>query len=223
VPPEPAASPAAVIPHDGERFWRRTVRVAGWSVALGIALEVAQLVIVAYEGALPGAARIVAETLGKVTWSAIVCVSISCGLAAGKARPQSMALLGLLAAPAAFAIARSVHKGVNSALSVAPGSAEPLSPFLLAGIKAFEYGVFGLVVARISRRPVISLRQHVAAGLAIGTVAAAVVTTLVLRARPETSAAGIATRVVAEILFPVGCAAVVYVTERAARLARGVA
>lgn len=221
--PEPAAIPAAANAADGERFWRRTVRVAGWSVALGIALEVAQLALVAYEASLPGAARIVAETLGKVTWSAIVCLSISCGLAAGKARPQAMALLGLLSAPAAFAIARSVHKGVGSALSVAPGASEPLSPFLLAGIKALEYGVFGLVVARISRRPSIALGRHLAAGLAIGAVAAAVVTALVLRARPDTSASAIATRAVGEVLFPVGCAAVVYVTERAARLARGVA
>jgi len=216
--PPPAAA-SAERAHDP--FWERTVRVAGWSVALGIALELAQLALFAFQDRLPDAARALAETAGKVTWSFVVCVSISCGLAAGKARPRAMALLGLLSAPAGFAIARSVHKSVGSALSVAPGAAEALSPFLLAGIKAVEYGVFGLVVARLSARPSISLAHHLRAGLLIGVVASAVLSALALRAQPAMTAGVLAGRAVAEVLFPVGCAALIYVTERASRLARG--
>ncbi len=217
----PDGSPAAAPAHlAADRFFERTLRVAAWSVALGIGLEVAQLVMLAFQGSLPSAARMVAETLGKVTWSVFVCLSISCGLAAGKARPQAMALLGLLSAPAGFAIARSVHKGVGSALSVAPGAPESLTPFVLAAIKAVEYGVFGLIVARISSRPTIALRSHLLAGLVIGAVAAIVVCLLVVRAQPETTSVVLASRAVAEMLFPVGCAAVIYVTERASRLAR---
>lgn len=213
-------SDAARVPAD-DPFWGRTLRVAAWSVALGIALEIAQLVMLAFRDVLPDAARVVAETSGKVTWSVLVCLSISCGMVAGKARPRTMSLLGILAAPAAFAIARSVHKSVGSALSVAPGAADALSPFLVAAVKAVEYGVFGLVVARLTQRPVISLRSHLLAGLAIGSVAAAVFVALVLRAQPTTGTTALVGRTIAEVLFPIGCAAVVYVTERAGRLARG--
>ncbi|MCY2958572.1 MAG: hypothetical protein NTY35_00240 [Planctomycetota bacterium] len=203
-----------------DRFWDRTLRVAWWSVALGIGLEVVQLVLFAFQDRLPTVAQTVAETAGKVSWSVLVCVSISCGLAAGKARPRAMGLLGALSAPVGFAIARSVHKSVGSALSVAPGAAEALSPFLLAGIKAVEYGALGLVVARLTSRPVISLRSHLVVGLSIGAVTALVVSVLLLRLRPDTRLAVLATQAVAEVLFPIGCAAVIYVTERAARLAR---
>ncbi len=214
----PGVAHASAAP---DRFWDQSVRVAVWSVALGIGLEIAHLALLAFQDRLPDVARVVAETLGKVTWSVLVCVSISFGMAAGRARPRAMALLGMLSAPAGFAIARSVHKGVGSALSVAPGTAEALSPFLMAGIKAVEYGVLGLVVARISSRPVISLRIHILAGLAIGVAAAILVSMLLLRAQPNTPTMVIVGRAVAEILFPVGCSAVIYVTERAMRLARG--
>lgn len=215
--PAPEVAPRPAVP---DRFFEQSLRVAVWSVALGIGLEIAHLVLLAFQDRLPDAARVVAETLGKVTWSVFVCLSISFGMAAGKARPKAMALLGLLSAPAGFAIARSVHKGVGSALSVAPGATEALSPFLMAGIKAVEYGVLGLVVARLSSRPNISLKKHLLAGLAIGAVVATLVNVLALRAQANTPAMVVVGRTVAEVLFPVGCCAVIYVTERATRLAR---
>lgn len=219
----PPASPApAPARPETERFFGRTLRVAAWSVALGIGLEIAQLVLYAFQGAMPDVARVVAETSGKIAWSSFVCVAISCGLAAGKARPQAMALLGMLSAPAGFAIARSVHKGVGSALSQAPGAAEAVSPFLLAAIKAVEYGVFGLIVARVSSGPTITLARHLLTGLGVGSVVAVIVCVLVARMQPSVTASALAGRAVSEILFPVGCAAVIYVTEKASRLARGV-
>jgi hypothetical protein len=216
----PSAPPTAARP-ESDRLFDRALRVAGWAVALGVALELAHLAVLAFGDQTPAPVRMFAETLGKVTWSVLVCVSISCGLAAGNAWPRTMALLGLLSAPAGFAIARSEHKGVSAALSVAPGSAEPLSPFLLAVIKWIEFGVFGLVVARLTMRASVSLRAHLAAGAAIGLVVAAVVVSLHLRAQPDAGFGVLAGRAVAEILFPTGCAAVVCVSERAARLARG--
>lgn len=191
-------------------------------MALGIGLEAAQLVLFLLQDKMPAGARVVADTCGKVTWSFCVCLGISCGLAAGRARPQAMALLGLLSAPAGFAVARSVHKSVGSALQVAPGAAEALSPFLLAGIKAVEYGIFGLIVARLSGRPVISLRSHVLAGFAIGLIFGTLVLLLLKRAQPALGALDLVGKTIPEFLFPAGCAAVVYVTERAGRLARGV-
>jgi hypothetical protein len=191
-------------------------------VAIGIGLEVAQLVLFLLQDKMPAGARVVADTCGKVTWSFCVCFGLSIGMAAGRARPQVMALLGLLSAPAGFAIARSVHKSVGSALQVAPGAAEALSPFLLAGIKAVEYGIFGVIVARLSSRPVISLKGHVLAGLGIGFVVGILVMVLLKRALPNLGTLDLVGRTIPEFLFPAGCAAVVYVTERASRLARGV-
>jgi len=93
-----------------DRFWDQSVRVAVWSVALGIGLEVAHLVLLAFQDRLPDVARVVAAIL---------------------------------------------------------------------------------------------------------------VSMLLLRAQPNTPTMVIVGRAVAKVLFPVGCSAVIYVTERAMRLARG--
>jgi hypothetical protein len=113
-----------------------------------------------------------------------------------------------------------VHKGVGQALSAGAPPGGSHSPFLLAGIKALEYAVFGWIAGRLTSGSALSLRRHVGLGLGVGAATAAVLTVLHRRANPSETTAESVVRVVAEVLFPVGCACVLYVAERAARTSR---
>src|ERR687886_384753 len=79
---------------------------------------------------LLGLKEILADLLKQVSWSVFVCVGLALGTAASKARAPLMGLLGLLAAPLALGVSRSLHQGVVKALEIA-GSASLFTPSLL--------------------------------------------------------------------------------------------
>ena len=61
-------------------------RVAWLAILLGIAMEALLLLFTAGFEILPGLGPMVAELIGKVSWSAIVCAGLALGTAASKAR-----------------------------------------------------------------------------------------------------------------------------------------
>src|SRR5215217_7686104 len=79
-------------------------RVAWLAILLGFAMEALLLLFTAGFEILPGLGPMVAELIGKVSWSAIVCAGLALGTAASKARAPFMGLLGFLFAPLAFHI-----------------------------------------------------------------------------------------------------------------------
>ena len=122
-------------------------------------------------------------------------------------------LLGLLSAPVAFGVARAVHKGVAAAVAVdlPPGA----SPWLLAAVKAAEYAVFGVLVAGLARRqPPSPLSAFVVRGLLIGAAFGALLLIIMDRAAAPAGLppAGLVARGVNELLFPAGCACVLWTT-----------
>ncbi|HEY9421862.1 MAG TPA: hypothetical protein VIW92_10655, partial [Thermoanaerobaculia bacterium] len=127
-------------------LWRKVLRVAWLSVGLGIVLEIVLLVLAAFTdtgGASPK--PFISDLAQKISWSFIVCIGLALGTTASKARPGVMGLLGLISAPLAFTVARSVHKGVNEALGLA-ATAGGASVFLIAALKGVEYAVLGAVL-----------------------------------------------------------------------------
>src|SRR5215208_2874360 len=66
-------------------------RVAWLAILLGFALEALLLLFTAGFEILPGLGPMVAELIGKVSWSAIVCAGLALGTAASKARAPFMA------------------------------------------------------------------------------------------------------------------------------------
>jgi len=195
------------------------LRASWWAILLGLALEGLQLAAAAASGAAtPALNSVLAESAQKVSWSYIVCVALACGTAATRAGPGAIGALGLLAAPAAFAVARAVHKSAAQALSITLPAGGP-SPWVLAGVKALEYAVFGLLITRLVRRPELKLGAYARTGLVIGAVFGAVLITIMENAAAP---AGLPTpalvaRGVNELLFPVGCACVLWVTSVLAR------
>jgi hypothetical protein len=191
-----------------------TVVRASWcAIGLGLLFEGLQ-VGAAYAGGgiLPAFPAIVADAAGKVSWSYLVCVSLAIGTATARASPGLVGVLGLLAAPIAFTLARVAHKIAGQSLSVVVPSGGP-SPWLLAAIKGAEYFVLGWLIARLLRRPEPRLAVYAATGLAIGAIFGGTLLALMNGAAPD----GLPTpillgRGVNEILFPVGCSCLLWVT-----------
>src|ERR671921_625527 len=98
-------------------------RVAWLAILLGFAMEALLLLFTAGFEILPGLGPMVAELIGKVSWSAIVCAGLALGTAASKARAPFMGLLGFLFAPLAFHISRTLQQGVAKTLEVAAAGA----------------------------------------------------------------------------------------------------
>jgi hypothetical protein len=208
--PAPAQAGAA-----GSDLWRTILRVAWLSIGLGLLLEVLLLLLAAFSGTGGSTPKpFVSDLVQKVSWSFIVCVGLALGSTASKARAGTMGLLGLISAPLGFTIARSLHKGVNQALGVA-GTVGGASPFLIAGLKALEYGVLGAALGAVTKRQGGgSLGAHLGTGAAIGITFGGTILAVLARATitPMTPV-DLAAKGINEVLFPVGCSLVLYAAE----------
>jgi hypothetical protein len=220
-----AAEPPVAMPATSgwPATWRKLATVAWLSIALGFTLEVLFLVVAGYHekmGSTP--APFVADLAQKVSWAFIACMGVAIGSAVSKARPAAMGLLGMIAAPLGFHVARAVHKGVSNAagLAVAPAA---LPILLLSVVKAIEYGILGLVIAFLGRRGGrLSLGAHLAAGAGIGIVFGGAVLAVLARSAPgPVDAFFLLSRGINEVLFPVGCSLVLYAGEAVGQRLKG--
>ena len=207
---ESVAGPAA---DERERFWRRILRVAALAVVLGLVLEIVLLVLASGLDLFPGWIAAGAETVQRVAWSSLVCVALACGSTAAAQRPLVLGVLGFVSAPLAFLLARAAHKAALSALGGA--TATSAMPLGLAFARGIEYALFGLWIASLSRRGRTDFRSYVTVGLAVGLAFAV---GLLLVQRPPV--AQIPLRLVNEVVFPAGCACVLYVSGSVARFGR---
>ena len=196
----------------------QVLRVAWLSICLGLALEVVLLVLAAFTGTAGDTPKpFVSDLAQKVTWSFIVCVGLAFGTTAGKARAGILGVLGLVSAPAGFTAARAAHKAVNGALGVAGKTMAPNLVLLVGGLKGLQYALFGVVLAWISKRA-FGLKVYVAAGLGFGlTFGLAIVAATVRASAAAVPPVDIAARCINEVLFPVGCALVLYASGALAK------
>ena len=189
------------------------IRVAWLAILLGFAMEILLLLFTAGFEILPGFRSVLVDLIGKVSWSALVCAGLAIGTAASKVRTPFMGLLGLLAAPLAFHVSRTLQQGVAKTLEVAAAGA-PVGSYtliLLALLKAVEYGCLGAAIGWIGRRPWGGALAHAAVGLAVGILFGGAIVSFTYWAAPEPlAAADLFSRGVNEILFPVGCSLVLY-------------
>jgi hypothetical protein len=199
-------------------LWPKVLRVAWLSIGLGLALEVLLLVLAAFTDTAGASPKpFVADLAQKISWSFIVCVGLAFGSTAAKAREGVMGLLGLLSAPAGFAVARAVHKAAKDALGAAGIVGAGASPLLIAGLKGVEYAIFGALLAWVGKRA-LGLGAHVGAGLAIGlTFGIAIVAVTIQAAAAPPTAVDLTAKGVNEVLFPVGCALVLYASGAMAK------
>ena len=120
---------------------------------------------------------------------------------------------GLLAAPLALTAANIVQKGIAEALG-ATGVTRGPTPIWVLLLKAAEYAFLGAALGWIGRQFWAGASAHVAAGLAAGVIFGGAILMLTMQAVPKPlPAGGLVAKGVNEVLFPVGCALVVFISE----------
>lgn len=197
-------SPPAASRETSPDLIPRLLRVAWLGVLLGLSIELLVLLALGLAGKLPPLLTIAADTAQKVTWSTLVCAALAAAQTLVRAQALGMAAAGLLGAPIALLLARSVHKAVNAALDAAP-AAQAATPWVLAGLKGVEYALLGLLLIRLAKRAR-GLGLHAAAGAGLGLAFFGALSWLV----PLDGFQPQLMRAINEILHPTGCALVIY-------------
>jgi hypothetical protein len=193
-----------------------TMAAAAWmSILLGVLVECLVLATRAAAGNAPQLAQTVAELAGSVTWAVVVCTGISLGSAAARHRERMMGLLGFLCAPLAWALAKGVQHGTTAMLD-SHGEKFGIALLQVGALKTAEYTLLAVAVARLMQTRRATLVQHFLVGLGMGLVfGAAIVGVNVWHAPghilPGARLLGL---MVNEVVFPIGCVAVLYFIAR---------
>jgi hypothetical protein len=189
---------------------------AAWmSILLGILIECLVLATRAAAGNAPALAQTVAELAGSVTWAVVVCTGISLGSAASRHRERMMGLLGFLCAPLAWALAKGVQHGTLAMLDT-HGEKLGIAVLEVGALKTGEYTLLAVAVARLMQMRHSTLLQHFLVGLGVGLVFGAAIVSVNLwhapgHALPQARLLGL---MVNEVIFPIGCVAVLYFIAR---------
>jgi hypothetical protein len=193
--------------------WATLLRVAWLAILLGLLLQLAVLLVAAGFGKDISPRPVLAETFRTVSWSLLVCVGVALGRVAAKGRLPLEGITGLLAAPLAFTAANAAQKGIAEVVNAAGVPAGP-APLWALAIKAAEYACLGLALNWVGRRAWGSALGHLAVGLMTGAVFGGVFLAVVVRSAPTPlTTPSLLAKGVNELLFPVGCALVVFIAE----------
>jgi hypothetical protein len=197
-----------------------TLRVVALSLVLVTALEVLQVVAAAATGAIEEPGPFLVDLAQKVPWGVGVCTGIWLGLELGRGHLLVAAAGGLIAAPIASLLLRAVAEGAHALAFVdAPAGPSPLS---VAAVKGVEYACLGLLLAWLARRPWAGAAHYAATGLAVAVPFGLALLTLAEGSGAVAlGAGGVLAWAVDEVLFPIGCALIVFSADRARRAASG--
>jgi len=193
--------------------WVTLLRVAWLAILLGLLLQLALLLVAAGFGTATSPRPLLAETCRTVCWSLLVCVGVALGRVAAKGRVQLEGVTGLLAAPLALTAANTLQKGVAEALNAAGIPAGP-APLWVLALKAAEYACLGLALGWVGRRAWGNALGYAVVGLVTGVVFGGTFLMLVIQSAPTpVSTPSLVAKGVNELLFPIGCALVVFIAD----------
>jgi hypothetical protein len=195
---------------------QRLAGIAALAVALGFGVQALVLVAKMLAGGYVPQAVLLVDVASGVAWSAVVCLGTSLGVTAARDRTAVAGLVAALFGPLAVAAAKAANQAMAAAIGIIlkPGVVPLVA---LAGLKSLEYGVLGYLLARLAARDEPRLKPYALTGLAVGLLFGAAALGLRLWAGTATPA-DIAAAAVNEAVFPVGCAAVVYVGRMMGRV-----
>jgi hypothetical protein len=193
--------------------WTTLLRVAWLAILLGLLLQLALLLVAAGFGRVAGPRLLLAESCRTICWSLLVCLGVALGRVAAKARVPLEGATGLLAAPLALTAANTLQKGVAEALNAAGTPAGP-APLWVLALKAAEYACLGLALGWIGRRARAGALWYAAAGLVAGIVFGGALLAMIVGSAPTPpSTPSLVAKGINELLFPIGCALVVFIAE----------
>jgi len=213
-----AAAPAQEPPridHEAHGL-KRILKIAWMAVALGLLIQVLIVVAKMSVGAPFPGLKWLPDILSGVTWALIVCAGVGLGIAAGEARKAVMGVLGLISAPLAFLAAKGVQRAVQAFMDAPVDKIAPVF-YAHAAVRTVEYACLGLALGWLLSRPGKGAGSFALTGLAAGLIfgGAAIWLNLVMASPKPPQLAAMA---VNEILFPVGCAVVIFLASRAGRM-----
>ncbi len=107
---------AASSPHrDASHLKAKRFLTIAWMAAIaGLVVQMLVIAVRAWAGVATAPAAALAEMAQGVAWSSIVCVAVAVGALSSKVHPPAAGVIGLIAAPVAWATAKGVQKGVQA-------------------------------------------------------------------------------------------------------------
>lgn len=214
------ALPASPPAESQANLVKTVLHVAWLAIVIGVAIQLILLAIATSSGNAMGLKKFVSEVTQKVTWSVIVCAGLVLGRAASNLRVPAMGVAGLLAAPLAFNVARVAQKSTAAAMGVAIAPGGGPSLFVVALIKAIEYGLLGTMIGWLDRRNQ-GLKSYAAVGLGVGIAFTALTLFLTIHgATQPPPVPALVSRGFNELVFPFGCSLAIYGAERLSRRVR---
>jgi len=198
---------------------RTLLHVAWMAILLGLIVEGLILIVAASFGSVLAAKPFLADLTQKVSWSVIVCMGLALArgatrLFASTVQTALVGLAGLITAPAAFAIARSLHEGIQEALFIKIFQGGAGSPVMLALIKGVEYGCLGAMLVWVGKQIWGKAMAHAGVGLVVGLIFGAIlIAAMVLGTASPMTLGAMISRALNEIINPVGCSLTLYSAE----------
>ncbi|MGH3089054.1 MAG: hypothetical protein ACRDSJ_17280, partial [Rubrobacteraceae bacterium] len=154
-----------------------------------------------------------ADFVGGVSWALFVCVGLAVAVGVAKDRLPLAAVIGAFSGPAAFEGSRIVYAGVVEALAVSGVVAGEGYPVEIAVVKGVEYGFLAFAIGWVARRSWGGAKGHATVGMTAGLVFGAVILAMSAGAVPRPSTAALFSTGLNEVLFPVGCAMVLFFAD----------
>ena len=170
-------------------------------ILLGLFIEGGVLLVQLLQDRLPDTVGIIADTVQKISWSSLICATLAAGQGAARGKIAAAGIVGLIGAPIAFLLARSLHKAMLELLGKA--STVTATAWVGAGIKGIEYALLGALLLWLAERDA-GWKWHAAMGAAVGVASYL----LVLWWLPAGGDA--VQRAIIEIVHPIGCALAVH-------------
>ncbi|WP_309084464.1 hypothetical protein [Chelativorans sp.] len=199
---------------------RRVALIAMLAIAFGFLMQALILTAKLLGGAaFPGVLLLVDLAQG-VTWAFLVCLGVGIGTSILKARALLAGIIAALFAPISLAIAKSSQKVMATVLGAADQPALlPLAT--ISVLRAIEYGILGWLLAKLTQKDVTKPMPYLGAGTAIGATFGLAISWLTYQAAVANGVSPgppqIAATLLNEVVFPIGCAFLIYVGQSVGR------
>jgi hypothetical protein len=208
-PPPVSAPPAS------QRAINRILTVVWMAIMLGIALQVLILAGKMAVGAPWPALKWLPDLVNGVTWSVFVCAGVVLGTLAARARSAVVGVLGLISAPLGFSLAKGLQRGVQSAMDAPVDKITP-ALFMICGVKAVEYACLGAAIGWLLSCAWARAFHFAIAGAAAGVLFGSA-SVWITATQGKAKLPAIVGASINELLFPIGCAVVIYLAVYAGR------
>lgn len=220
-PDRASTSGASAAPAQTSNLSLQLFTAAWMSVALGFALEGLTALGAFTLGRHTVLQVFVANVGQKVGWGTLVCVGLAFAKAFKPKDTGAAAWAGILGAPLAFTVARAIHKGLSQALGLDVTSTAPALLVLLTSLKALQYGVLGSTLAKLDERDTATLSSYLRTGAWVALLFGGATLAATAIFGPAAGAPAWLARGINELLFPVGCALVLFASSAAGKRLNG--